>query len=119
MKTILVAEDDSIVVQLIEYLLSKHEYKVVKACHGEEALALTQSIKPDMIFLDIIMPKMNGIETLERLQKDARFHNIPVVLLSSAGQEAEVLRGLQQGARGYIVKPFGPQELIETVRRYA
>jgi len=116
MAKILVVEDDYTTVQLIEFLLKKNKFEVLVANNGVEALEISRKQKPDLILMDVIMPKMDGIEAIEKLQEDENTRDIPIVILSALGQEMDVMRGLQAGASGYIVKPFSPKELLDEIR---
>jgi len=116
MAKILVVEDDYTTVQLIEFLLKKNNFEVLVANNGVEALEISRKQKPDLILMDVIMPKMDGIEAIEKLQEDENTRDIPIVILSALGQEMDVMRGLQAGASGYIVKPFSPKELLDEIR---
>ena len=116
MAKILVVEDDYTTVQLIEFLLKKNKFEVLVANNGVEALEISRKQKPDLILMDVIMPKMDGIEAIEKLQEDENTRDIPIVILSALGQEMDVMRGLQAGALGYIVKPFSPKELLDEIR---
>jgi len=116
MARILIVEDDLTTVQLIEFLLKKNKFEVLVACNGVEALQISREEKPDLILMDVIMPKMDGIEAIEKLQEDENTRGIPIVILSALGQEMDVMRGLQAGASGYIVKPFSPNELLEEIK---
>jgi len=116
MTKILVAEDDSTTVQLVEFLLKKNNFEVLIAYNGIEALEITKEQKPDLILMDVMMPKMDGIEAIEKLQEDKTTQDIPIVILSALGQEMDVMKGLQAGASGYLVKPFSPKELLDEIR---
>jgi len=116
MAKVLIVEDDSTTVQLIEFLLKKNDFEVLIAHDGLEALQMCKRDKPDLILMDVMMPKMDGIEAIEKLQQDETTQDIPIVILSALGQEMDVMRGLQAGASGYIVKPFSPKELLEEVK---
>jgi len=116
MPRILIVEDDPNTVQLIEFLLEKNKFEVLVAYDGAEALRMAREEKPDLILMDVMMPKMDGIEAIERLQEDENTRDIPIVILSALGQEMDVMKGLQVGASGYIVKPFSPKELLDEIK---
>jgi len=116
MAKILVVEDDLTTVQLIEFLLKKNNFEVLIAYNGVEALRITREEKPDLILMDVMMPKMDGIEAIEKLKEDENTQDIPIIILSALGQEMDVMRGLQVGASGYIVKPFSPKELLDEIK---
>jgi len=115
MAKILIVEDDPTTVQLIEFLLKKNNFEVLIAYNGEEALQIAKKEKLDLILMDVMMPKMDGIEAIEKLKKDENTRDIPIIILSALGQEMDVMRGLQAGASSYIVKPFSPQELLTEI----
>jgi len=115
MAKILIVEDDPTTVQLIEFLLKKNNFEVLIAYNGVEALQISKKEKSDLILMDVMMPKMDGIEAIEKLKKDENTRDIPIVILSALGQEMDVMRGLQAGASGYIVKPFSPKELLDEI----
>lgn len=116
MSKVLIVEDDPTTVQLIEFLLKKNNFEVLVAYDGVEALQIIKKEKPDLILMDVMMPKMDGIEAIEKLQGDEATRDIPIVILSALGQEMDVMRGLQAGAASYIVKPFSPRELLDEIK---
>jgi len=115
MAKILIVEDDPTTVQLIEFLLKKNNFEVLIAYNGVESLQIAKKEKLDLILMDVMMPKMDGIEAIEKLKKDENTRDIPIIILSALGQEMDVMRGLQAGASSYIVKPFSPQELLTEI----
>jgi DNA-binding response OmpR family regulator len=117
MSRILVIEDDRDIRELIAFSLSYADLDVDTAGSGAEGLDKARQQAPDMILLDVRMPKMNGFEVCERLKQDVQTQGIPVVFLSARGQESEIQQGLALGAVDYILKPFSPEELPGHVRR--
>ena len=119
MYNILVVDDDKEIVKAIEIYLGKENYKIYKAYDGEEALKQIDENEIQLIILDILMPKKDGIETLEEIRKSK---NIPVIMLSAKSEDIDKINGLNTGADDYITKPFNPVELIARVnaliRRY-
>ena len=119
MYTILVVDDDKEIVKAIEIYLGKENYKIIKAYDGEQALEKIKENEIQLVILDIMMPKKDGIETLEEIRKD---QNIPVIMLSAKSEDIDKINGLNNGADDYITKPFNPVELIARVnaliRRY-
>ncbi len=119
MYNILVVDDDKEIVGAIEIYLKKEGYNILKAYNGEEALDIVNSNEIHLIILDIMMPKKDGLETLEDLRKNK---TIPVILLSAKSEDYDKIGGLNLGADDYITKPFNPLELIARVnsvlRRY-
>jgi DNA-binding response OmpR family regulator len=114
-KKILVAEDEPDIRGLIVFSLQYAGFDVLEAQNGEEAVRLATKKKPDLILLDVRMPKMTGYEACAMLKEQASTRHIPIVFLSARGQEAEIKRGLELGAEEYILKPFAPDELYRRV----
>jgi len=123
MTKILVAEDERDIRELIGFTLRFAGFEVVLVSNGTEAIEKALSERPDLILLDVRMPKMTGYEACRQLKEDPATRSIPVVFLSAKGQEGEIEQGLASGAVEYIVKPFAPDELISQVKdilaRYA
>lgn len=118
MKTILIAEDEINIRNLLSYLLTNEGYNVIQASNGEEALKKAFEEKPDLLLLDIMMPKKNGYEVASILRDQPEFRNIPIIMLTARGGELDQKMGYATGADDYIVKPFEPSELIETIKKY-
>jgi DNA-binding response OmpR family regulator len=114
-KKVLVAEDDPDIRNLIVYSLQFAGFDVVEASNGIEAMTMAQAEKPDIVLLDVRMPKMSGYEVCAELKSQVATQSIPVVFLSARGQEAEIKHGLELGAEEYIIKPFAPDELQRRV----
>ena len=114
---VLVAEDDEISATILLHRLEKEGLDVVRYKDGQDAFDAAQAEVPDLVILDVKMPGMDGFEVLGRLRKDPRYSRTPVVMLTSLGQEADVVRGFGLGADDYILKPFSPTELTARVRR--
>ena len=119
MYNILVVDDDKEIVNAIEIYLKKEGYNILKAYNGEQALQQLEKEQIHLIILDIMMPKKDGIETLEEIRKDK---TIPVIMLSAKSEDYDKIEGLNTGADDYITKPFNPLELIarvnSNIRRY-
>ena len=113
---ILIADDEPNIVAAIEYLLFQSGYEVHIARNGEEALEMVQSVGPDLVLLDVMMPKKSGYEVCARIRERAQWQHIKVVMLSAKGCEAEVNKGLTLGADLYITKPFSTRELIAKIK---
>jgi DNA-binding response OmpR family regulator len=114
--TVLVADDDEDIRALVVFRLERAGYAVVAARDGEEALQLALERSPDLAILDVMMPKLTGIEVTERLRANDATSRLPVILLTARVQEADVARGFEAGADDYIKKPFSPQELSSRVQ---
>ena len=113
---ILIAEDERDIRDLITFTLRFAGYEVIPTANGEEALQRAKVELPDLIMMDVRMPKMTGYEACKLMKEDERLKNTPVVFLSAKGQESEVQTGLEAGAVEYILKPFSPDQLTERVR---
>ncbi|HUF75796.1 MAG TPA: response regulator [Longimicrobiales bacterium] len=114
---VLVAEDDEISATILLHRLEKEGLDVVRFEDGQDAYEAAQAEVPDLVILDVKMPGMDGFEVLGRLRKDPRYARTPIIMLTSLGQEADVVRGFGLGADDYILKPFSPTELTARVRR--
>jgi CheY-like chemotaxis protein len=114
---ILVADDEPEVVNLVRTLLEWQRYSVLDAADGREALRQAQRVLPDLILLDVRMPRMSGLSVLERLQADPLTASIPVIMLSVVTTYSEVRAALQRGAVAYLSKPFELKEMLELVQR--
>ncbi len=118
MAKILVAEDERDILELISFTLELGGHEVIQASDGLEALEKAVLETPDLILLDVRMPKLTGYEVCGKLKENELTAKIPVVFLSAKGQEAEIKQGLEMGAMDYIVKPFAPDELLKKVEQY-
>jgi twitching motility two-component system response regulator PilH len=117
MSTVLVVEDSVTQREMIKDLLKGSGLNVTVASDGVEALEQVQGSAPDLVVLDIVMPRMNGYEVCRRLKSDPKTQNVPVVMCSSKGEEFDRYWGMKQGADAYIAKPFQPTELVGTVKQ--
>ncbi|HOY56338.1 MAG TPA: response regulator [bacterium] len=116
--TILLVEDDDFLLNMYRVKLELEDYKVLTASNGEAGLALIKDKKPDLVLLDIILPKLNGFEVLKVTQQDKNIKNIPVIILSNLGQKEDIKKGLKLGARDYLIKAhFLPSEVIEKIKK--
>lgn len=114
---ILVAEDEKDIRELIVFTLQLDGFTVYEVPNGQEAVDKALEIGPDLILMDVRMPKMTGYEACKLLKSKEKTKDVPVVFLSAKGQEAEVNTGLDLGAEEYFLKPFAPDELSERVNR--
>lgn len=112
-KTILVVDDEPHIIEALSMNLELEGYEVSTACNGFEALDKLAKEMPDLIILDVMMPEMSGLETLEKIREVS---GVPVIILSVKGEEIDKVRGLDLGADDYITKPFSPTELVSRVR---
>lgn len=113
---VLVADDDSDIRELVTYRLTRSGYDVIGAADGEEAFELAASREPDLCVLDVMMPKLDGLELTRRLRALPATAATPVILLTARSQEDDVARGFDAGADDYLRKPFSPDELGARVR---
>lgn len=113
-KKILIVEDDRTLVRLYSTKIEKSGYEVATAFDGEEGLEKISSFKPDVVLLDIIIPKLDGFSVLEKMKKNPATKNIAVILLTNLGQDEDVSKGKELGARDYLVKSqFTPAEIVK------
>ncbi len=110
---ILIADDEPLYIRLLQINLVSEGYEVVTATNGEDALEKISSDSPDLVILDIMMPRLDGITTCERIRQ---FSGVPVIMLTARGEEQDRVQGLNVGADDYIVKPFSATELLARVR---
>ena len=113
---ILAADDDGDILALVSFRLGRAGYSVITAEDGLEALALARERKPDLLILDVRMPKMTGLEVVSSLREEEGLNGVPVLLLTASVQDESVKRGFDAGANDYIKKPFSPEELASRVQ---
>jgi adenylate cyclase len=113
---ILIVDDEPFNLDLLEQELAEHGYSIERANDGSEALEKIPSFQPDVMLLDYMMPKMNGLEVLKRLRQDDKHKSIPVILLTAKATQEDKVRGLDAGADDYVIKPFDSVELLARVR---
>lgn len=116
-KKIVIAEDEKHIGKLLTFKLGKEGFDVIWKEDGKSALETIQTEKPDLVILDVMMPKLNGFEVLEAIKSDDSIKDIPVVMLTARGQESDIVSGIDSGAADYIVKPFRPAELLVRIKR--
>jgi len=112
---ILVVDDEIYIVHILDFSLGMEGYQVITALDGEQALEKARAEHPDLIVLDIMMPKLDGYETCKVLKSDETTKNIPVILLSAKGRNVDQKVGFEVGADDYITKPFSPRKLVERI----
>lgn len=118
-KKIVLIEDEEILATMYKLKFSKAGYDIQVAADGEQGLALVKEVWPDLILLDIIMPKKDGFAVLKELKADLQLRNIPIYLLTNLGQEEDVKKGKELGATGYFVKAnFTPGEIVKEINKY-
>src|SRR3990172_9793345 len=116
MARILIAEDEPDIRELVAFTLRFAGHEVITTSNGEEALQQASQIIPDLILMDVRMPRMTGFEACRAMKTNAALKDIPVVFLSAKGQDSEIQSGLDAGAEEYILKPFAPDQLTERVK---
>jgi len=112
---VLVVDDEVYILHILDFSLGAEGFDVITAADGEQALARARSERPDLIVMDIMMPRLDGYETCRRLKSDPTTKQIPVLLLTARGREEDRRRGMEAGADDYMTKPFSPNKLIARV----
>ena len=115
----LVVDDSVVVRELIAVNLRFEGFEVTTAADGDAALELVGQIHPDVITLDVVMPKLTGLETVARLREDPETAHIPIIIVTARAQASDVARGEGLGVEAYLTKPFEPSELVDVVTRLA
>lgn len=115
-KKVLIADDEQNIVISLDFLLRREGFEVLVAADGEEAIAKIRSDRPDLVLLDVMMPKMNGFDVCQALRADPELASIRVLMLTAKGRDTEVTKGLGLGADAYMTKPFSTKELVVKVR---
>lgn len=113
---ILIVEDETDIVTLLRYNLEKEGFRTIAASDGEEALLLAGEQTPNLLLLDWMLPLMSGLEVCRQLRRNPKTRDIPVIMLTARGEEADRVRGLNSGADDYITKPFSPTEMVARIR---
>lgn len=115
-ESILAVEDDEDILELLKYNLAKEGYRVTAVISGEDGLQLARSTTPDLILLDLMLPGVDGLEVCRRLKLDAKTRQVPIIMLTAKGEEADIVTGLELGAEDYMTKPFSTRVLLARVR---
>ena len=115
-KKILIADDEANIVRSLQFLMKREGFEVLVASDGEAALSLIATHRPDLVLLDVMMPKKSGFEVCQLVRANADWHGVKVVLLTAKGRDVDVEKGLAMGADTYITKPFATKELVAKVR---
>lgn len=117
-KKILIIEDEEYLADMYKIKFESEGYVVVVAIDGETGIKLAQSVKPDLILLDLVLPRMDGFQVLEKLRHDGRTKDIIIYILSNLGQDEEIKKGFEEGANGYLIKAnLTPAQLMDYVKR--
>ncbi len=115
-QTILVVDDEQDLLDLIEYNLRKEGFNVIKAENGEDGIQIAKEMKPDLVLLDIMMPRMDGIEVCDKMREDAELKQIPIIFLTARSDEKTEVEGLNKGADDFITKPISTTKLISKIK---
>lgn len=116
-KRVLICDDDPVILRLLQVNLELEGYEVLSAHNGQEALDIASAEHPDLVILDIMMPKLDGYQTCERLKAGDDTKDIPVVFVSAKAQQSDIEKGKSYGVADYLTKPFDPTDLLEIVER--
>jgi len=116
MAKILIAEDERDIRDLVAFTLRFAGHEVFAASNGEEAVEMAPKVGPDLILMDVRMPRMTGYEACKAMKANPDLRDIPVVFLSAKGQETEIQQGLEVGAEEYLLKPFAPDQLTARIK---
>jgi twitching motility two-component system response regulator PilH len=113
MSLIMIVDDSPTEVHIMKTALEKHGFRTMSAADGTECLTLARELKPDLIFMDVVMPGVNGFQATRKLASDPDTKSIPVIMVTSKDQETDRIWGMRQGAIDYLVKPVSMDKLIE------
>lgn len=113
---ILIADDEENIVISLEFLMKREGFEVLIAQDGEQAVEMIRDEKPDLVLLDVMMPKKSGFEVCQEVRSDPSLESVRILMLTAKGRETEVAKGLALGADCYVTKPFSTKELVERVR---
>ncbi|SFP80475.1 response regulator transcription factor [Pseudomonas borbori] len=114
-KTVLIADDEPNIVISLEFLLEQAGYRVLVAHDGQEALEAIERQPPDLVLLDVMLPRLSGFDVCQKIRENPQWQHMRVVMLTAKGREVEVSKGLALGANAYITKPFSTQELLAQI----
>jgi twitching motility two-component system response regulator PilH len=112
MPLILIVDDSPTELHVMQKALERHGYRTAAAADGAEGIRLAREMHPDLIFMDVVMPGMNGYQATRTLSGDPKTSSIPIIMVTSKGQETDKIWGLRQGAVDYMVKPVSPDQLV-------
>ena len=112
---ILVVDDEPTIVRLMEFVLARQGHQMLIAVNGEEALEKIRAHKPDLVLLDIMMPRIDGYEVAQQVRADPETASLPIIMLSAKAQTEDIRRGAEVGVDAYVTKPFSPEHLVQVV----
>jgi DNA-binding response OmpR family regulator len=115
-KTVLIADDEPNIVISLEYLLQREGYHVLVARDGQEALDTVDLMRPDLVLLDVMLPKVSGFEVCQKLRANPSLNRMRILMLTAKGRDVEMSKGMALGADAYITKPFSTQDLLAQIR---
>jgi CheY-like chemotaxis protein len=115
--TVLVVDDEPFICRSLSFVLRKANYHVLEARNGEEALAAIRQHEPDLVFMDVMMPKVSGFEVCRQVKADPALRRVKIILLTAKGQDSDRELGLGAGADEYMTKPFSPSKILEQARK--
>ena len=118
-KTILYVEDNEFNRQIVRDLLARTSYRLVEANDGEAGVAMALQELPDLVLMDIQLPKISGLEATRRLRADPRTAHIPIITITSYALSGDDQKAIDAGASSYLAKPYSPRELLQTIRKFA
>ena len=118
MTKILIVDDEKDIVETLSFMLQAKGYEIISAYDGEEGLKLAKEEKPDLIILDVMMPKINGYKICRLLKYDAKYKNIPTIMVTARSQDNDKLIGEETGANEYITKPFEFSDVLNVINKY-
>ena len=117
-KKILIADDETDIVETLQFMLEVEGFECLTAYNGEDALNLAKREMPDLLILDVMMPKINGYKVCRLLKFDAKYKNIPILMVTARSQEEDKMIGVETGPDEYITKPFEINDVVEKVKKY-
>jgi len=115
-RRVLIVEDDKDIVELVRYNLEKEGYQTAVAADGLTALSTLRRTPPDLVLLDLMLPKLPGLEVCREIRRDQSLNRLPILMLTARGEEADRVVGLEMGADDYVTKPFSPRELVARIK---
>ncbi|MHC4077407.1 MAG: response regulator transcription factor [Planctomycetota bacterium] len=113
---VLVVDDEPFICRSLSFVLRKEDYEVFEARNGEEALEFIRKNQPDLVFMDVMMPKMNGFDVTRVVKSDPDLKHTKIILLTAKGQDADRATGVEAGADDYMTKPFSPTKILERAK---
>jgi phosphate regulon transcriptional regulator PhoB len=116
LKRVLIIEDDKDIVELVRYNLANEGFEVIAIADGSSGLASLRKAAPDLLILDLMLPRMPGLEVCKEIRRDSTLNRLPILMLTARGEEADRVVGLEMGADDYVTKPFSPRELVARVK---